>query len=156
MAFDKNAEAALVLAAKNLSKVITESVTGQPAKDVLGIVGTVLVNEIKLTLSQPGTGRVYGNHQASAPGEPPAVDTGQLRNSITADTGQDEIGPYVDVGSSLEKAAYLEFGTSTIDPRPFMRPSVEVATPKMADELARGIVRAQQESIAKMPRSIKF
>lgn len=156
MAFDPGAEAALAAATKNLNKVIAESLKGGAAAHALDVVGNVLVNQIKVTLSQPGTGRTYGSHQASAPGEPPAVDTGQLRNSIAAAHGQDEIGPYVDVGSNLEKSVYLEFGTSDMDPRPFMRPSIELAAQEMAHALATGIVEAQKAAIAKMPKQIKF
>lgn len=156
MAFDASGPAALEAATGALSKVIAESAKGQAGREVLDTVGVVLVNEIKLTLSQAGTGRVYGNHQASAPGEPPAVDTGQLRNSISAESGEDDIGPYVDIGSNLEKAGYLEFGTSDMDPRPFMRPSVETALPQMADAVAAGLAAAQRAAIAKMPKTIEI
>lgn len=153
-------DAALQAASANLAKVINESAIGLPARDALDIAGVVLVNEIKQQLSHPGSGEVYVHggveHQASAPGEPPAVDTGQLRNSISSTSGEDASGPYVDVGTNLEKAGYLEFGTSTIEPRPFMRPAIESATPKMAQALADGITRAQRIALAKMPRAIEL
>ena len=44
--------------------------------------------ESKSLMSGPRHGRIYVRrgiaHQASAPGEPPAVDTGKLKNSITS------------------------------------------------------------------------
>lgn len=149
-----DARAGLDAAARILSEVINESARGIGAQETLDIVGVVLVNEIKIQLSQAGAGRVYGRHQASAPGDPPAVDTGQLRNSIISETGEDSLGPYVDVGSNLEKAEWLEFGTSNMEARPFMRPAVELAVDQMADALAAGIVEAQRQAIARMPKTI--
>lgn len=76
----------------------------------------------KANLSRPGTGRIYGKHQASAPGEPPAVDTGRLRNATQADTqvrrdGDDIVGRVV---ANDEKAHALEVGTERMAPRPFL------------------------------------
>ena len=97
-----------------------------------------LEGEIKRTLSQPGTGRIYGRHQASAPGDPPAVDTGRLRNSI-AHTRPQWNGWEVsaEVGTNVEYAAALEFGTSRILPRPYMRPALEKARPRIEARLRR-------------------
>lgn len=101
----------------------------------------VLRNEIVEQLSQPGKGRTYeferefqtangirqvgarrsAPHTASAPGDPPAVDTGRLRQSITAL----KIGPgHWRVGTNVKYAIFLEFGTRRIAPRPFVRTAV--------------------------------
>lgn len=56
----------------------------------------------------------------SSPGEPPGVDTGTLKNSIKAeklDTFSWAIGTKVDY------APFLEFGTTRMAPRPFMGPA---------------------------------
>jgi len=86
---------------------------------------------VKTLLSQPGQGRTYQRHgvvhRASAPGQPPAVDTGQLRQSITHQLGKDAESLYADVGTNLEKARFLEFGTSTIAARPFLVPALPAA-----------------------------
>lgn len=79
----------------------------------------------KTLLSQPGTGRIYSRgknvtHQASAPGEPPAPDTGRLRASVVTEvlrSGWDVVG-YVSVNT--EYAAKLELGTEKIRRRPFL------------------------------------
>ena len=76
----------------------------------------------KANLSRPGTGRIYGTHQASAPGEPPAVDTGRLRNATQADTqvrrdGDDIVGRVV---ANVDYAHALEVGTERMAPRPFL------------------------------------
>ncbi|BDP42923.1 hypothetical protein DAETH_28920 [Deinococcus aetherius] len=102
-----------------------------------------LRNEVVEQLSQEGKGRTYefereflkGDgttakvgqrrgvpHTASAPGDPPAVDTGRLRQSIVAL----KIAPgRWRVGTNVEYAFWLEFGTRRIAPRPFMRPAAE-------------------------------
>lgn len=64
-------------------------------------------------LSQPGTGRKYGKHRASAPGSPPAPDTGRLRGATQADVqatreGDTWTGRIV---SNVEYAAVLEGGS---------------------------------------------
>lgn len=80
-----------------------------------------LRNGVVEELSKPGKGRTYGRHTASAPGDPPAVDTGRLRQSITAL----KITPgHWRVGTNVEYAIYLEFGTRRVAPRPFFRPAV--------------------------------
>lgn len=137
----------------------------------LRAMGVELVAAIKEELSKPGTGRwyrrprrdkagkirrsksgktIYGKpHRASAPGEPPAVDTGALRNSIH----------YVErrglgiVGTNMRKAPALEFGTNTagksrkvrIAKRPFFRP----AKARVEKKLGRTIAQALKVSIPK-------
>jgi phage gpG-like protein len=57
----------------------------------------------------------------------PNVITGRLRNSITWRLGEDEHGPYAEVGSAVEYAAYVELGTSRAPAYPFLRPALEAA-----------------------------
>lgn len=74
------------------------------------------------------SGRWYGNHRASAPGEAPAMDSGLLANTI----GVSSV-PGVDndlaamVVANADYAPHLEFGTSRMAPRPFLRPAFERA-----------------------------
>ena len=79
------------------------------------------------------SGRIYsksashGRHQASSPGEAPAVDTGFLRSSIGVRmTGQTS----AEVTVGAEYGAGLEFGTAHILPRPFMVPAADAARPE--------------------------
>jgi HK97 gp10 family phage protein len=51
------------------------------------------------------------------------VDTGRLRSSITSTPGKDHLGPYVEIGTNVEYAAPVEFGTSTMEAQPFLRPA---------------------------------
>jgi hypothetical protein len=72
-------------------------------------------------------GRIYRlpggqMHQASAPGEPPAILFGTLHGSIDLDfpkPGQ------AFVYTTDEKAPYLEFGTIYMEPRPWLEPAAE-------------------------------
>lgn len=66
--------------------------------------------------------------KASAPGQPPAVRTGLLRRSwqtsFQAATPAKQGNRYVaTVGSSVKYAAWLEFGTKTMQARPYVRPA---------------------------------
>jgi HK97 gp10 family phage protein len=74
----------------------------------------------------PKTGRVYKRgkvyHQASAPGEAPANDLGNLVNKVKAEMTEEL------VASTLSLAPYsihLEYGTRKMAARPFLRPAGE-------------------------------
>ena len=93
-----------------------------------------LTNQVKKTLTGQRSGRLYRvagtvtgqRYQASAPGEPPAVRTGRLRNDIkyvVFHTGGFNVRGLV--GSTLAYAAPLEMGTSRIRRRPFLRVTFE-------------------------------
>ncbi len=124
-----------------LRKVLRAGRAGTP-RDAKRI-GVLLVDALKLKLSQPGTGRVYRRggvaHQASAPGEPPAVDYGTLRASIAADASRVADGAEVKVGSGVEWAVYTEFGTRYMAMRPWMRPVMAASTTMIRKEWADGI-----------------
>lgn len=84
--------------------------------------------EMKTSMSGTKSGLVYTrggrSHQASAPGEAPAIDIGNLVNSIFSEKS----GPgEALVGAHAEYGVYLEFGTSRMAPRPFLRPALEKA-----------------------------
>lgn len=67
-------------------------------------------------------------HHPSFEGNAPAVDTGTLRRSITFEVEETENGASGKVGSILQNPAYgreLEYGTSKVKPRPWLRPALE-------------------------------
>lgn len=104
-------------------------------------------------ISPPKTGRIYPSkgrkgamHQASAPGEFPAADTGRLHQSIT--TVPTENGPTrfaVQTGSNVKYATYLELGTGKLAPRPFMGPSFDENLEKNKARIRNAIVKAARE-----------
>lgn len=79
------------------------------------------------SMQQPGTGRRYGRHTASAPGRPPAVDTGRLVNDIRSEVHVDERGVVGTVGGSVDYLDDLELGTRHMEPRPVLRPALRAA-----------------------------
>ena len=93
-------------------------------------------------MNPPKSGRIYrrGNvaHQASAPGEAPATDTGALVNSAYTKKLAD--ADY-ETGFTVEYAAALEFGTAKIEPRPYLRPAVEAVKKAFLDAIKRIVER---------------
>ena len=85
------------------------------------------------------TGRIYkrGNitHQASAAGEYPATDTGQLISGISNKFTNKGLRGRVESRAPYSMA--LEFGTRLIEARPFLQPSLEAVRPKIRELLAK-------------------
>lgn len=105
----------------------------------LNLITLSLQRRIKNKLSKPGSGKMYGNHQASAKGEPPAARTGNLRNSwtVAAKVSKPRMhgtvmkmtyGPGM-IGGAAKYAWALEYGhvysDRVLDERPYVRPSIE-------------------------------
>ena len=112
-------------------KTNVKEVLAATSGDRLGravMVGALIFEaEVKgLMQSASPSGRMYGSHRASAPGEPPAIDTAAYINSIqtqlaestattaTAESGTDEI-----------LGIWLEYGTRKMAARPHFRPSFD-------------------------------
>jgi HK97 gp10 family phage protein len=89
-------------------------------------VESVIEEADSLMRETPRTGREYRRgkvtHIASSPGNPPAIDTGRLRQGLRTEYNQADLsGTAI---ASTEYAASLEFGTEKMAPRPFMRPAL--------------------------------
>lgn len=112
---------------------------------------------VRGSLSRPGLGRIYrvakgrktgktlrarGYHRASAPGQPPAVNTNRLRASWSVgniaqgnySTGDGFAFKYregktvvLQYGSNVPYARLLEYGTRRMKPRPYLKPSLASA-----------------------------
>ena len=92
-------------------------------------------NEIRNTIIQSmargkKTGRWYRKkggkrHRASAPGEAPAVDTGELMSRIIYDVRELEMEVEVGAEAGAPYAVYLEEGTDRMGARPWLTPAVE-------------------------------
>jgi len=103
----------------------------------------VLEGFIKQSMQASHHGRIYSRggrtHQASAPGETPAIDLGHLVNSIESSL-IDSTSSQVATDSDI--APFLEFGTSRMEARPFMRPA--------ADEHEEDVVQAVSKAIMQL------
>lgn len=83
-------------------------------------------------------------HHPSQVFNPPAVDTGTLRRSITYNVD----GLKGEVGSTLKDVpygAYLEYGTSRMKPRPWLKP----ATDKNRAEIQKLLTNAMIKGVSK-------
>lgn len=97
----------------------------------------LIQSDLRQTMSKAGTGKKYPGlkYRSSAPGRPPAVQTGFLRNSWQ--TGQPKrvrthrlIGWAL--GSAVPYARILEFGGKRMFPRPYLRPAIGRMYPKVS------------------------
>lgn len=95
--------------------------------------GLIVAGKAKERIQRgPHTGKIYEKynprrtHQASAPGQSPATDTGFLVSNIKHKTvqrnGQDL---EMVVASSAPYSDFLEFGTRNMAERPFLQPSLD-------------------------------
>lgn len=82
------------------------------------------------------TGRWYGSHQASAPGESPANWTGLLVETINRKP-VDGYQLLWEIGANAEYAGYLEEGTRRMAPRPVWVPSLNEEADRFIDKVSR-------------------
>lgn len=85
--------------------------------------------DVKRSFPKVGTGRVYSKgkgkiHIASAPGQPPAIDIGNLQSSIQSKVQVRGLNVIGEVGSDMPYSLYLEVGTRTMAKRPYLMPTV--------------------------------
>tara|TARA_R100000963_G_C4577067_1_gene59634 strand:+ start:81 stop:530 length:450 start_codon:yes stop_codon:yes gene_type:complete len=83
-------------------------------------------------------------HRASAPGEAPASDTGNLVSKIIVkQLTKDKVA----VESNANYSAYLEYGTSKMQPRPFMLPAFEKSKGAITKAVFNRVVRKIEELV---------
>lgn len=110
--------------------------------------GRLIVEEAKSSMSlSPATGKTYGDHVASSPGNPPRVDTEDLINTVKSKPEQFSkedpeyrIGVFKESGQA-EKAIWLEFGTKKMEARPFMRPAYLKKRKQILSNIRRALIR---------------
>lgn len=119
------------------NKIVTKKIRQAVMRGVAKTANRVKAKAVGLILHAPATGRVYIRrgvaHQASAPGEPPASDTGTLARSIDVDLEPKKLRAIIKAQTKYAKG--LEFGTPTIEPRPFMRPALNQEKKKLDDDV---------------------
>lgn len=99
-----------------------------------------MVSEIKLSFGTSPAGESYQRggvtHVASQAGYPPNVDTGALSGSIRWERDGALKRKIMD---GVEYGLWLEDGTESIRPRPFMGPAFDWAAANIEDDAARNL-----------------
>lgn len=94
------------------------------------------------------SGRTYRRrsvtHQASAPGEFPKTDTGQLVSSLFFRVGADKLSAFF--GTKLAYGKYLEYGTSRMAARPWLRPTFKANVDKVTARVRAAVNEALRKA----------
>lgn len=103
--------------------------------------GQIVENEAALSITN---GAASGKgHVASKPGEPPNADTHVLDRSIETT----QRGPMlVEVSANAPYASALEFGTSRMSERPYMRPARDKTKKEVIDLVTKAVARVVKRS----------
>ena len=100
-------------------------------------IGIIEQHWVDLLTTGSRSGRVYRRrgvaHQASAPGEPPASDTGNLLNSRIIELIPDEIAARMRITAAY--APHLEYGTKNMEPRPSARVAASGSAPDVRNAI---------------------
>jgi hypothetical protein len=116
-----------------------QTVVKQARKHIKGFMQAVIA-QMRALMRQPKTGRVYRfrgrPHQASAPGEAPAIRSRRLSRAIRDFFADDQTG-VIEVDTPY--AQHLEYGAprANLEPRPFARPAIKT----VRDQFNRGGLR---------------
>ena len=128
---------------KNLEKKLTVKATAK-TKSLIKRATMIVENSAKQSIQAGGNGETVQRynptrtHTQSKPLNPPATDTGYLVSQITMSVKQEQNGTVV--GQIISAAPYskaLEFGTVTMQPRPFMQPALNKNKNKIVEMFVR-------------------
>jgi HK97 gp10 family phage protein len=95
-----------------------------------------------IVVEREAKGLFKGRDDESVSGEPPRVDTGRLRASITHRLEKDSDGPAAYVGTNVEYAEDVEHGTSKTWPHPFLKPALDMNKQEIQAAIAKAIQEA--------------
>jgi HK97 gp10 family phage protein len=102
--------------------------------------GTVIIKEMRrLMTEEPKSGRLYGTHRASAPGEPAASDTGRLVKSFLSKITKENDRIVLTINSDQPHFKWVEQGTTKMEKRPVVPPAVKNMTPQIIRLIAQEI-----------------
>lgn len=114
----------------------------------------VIQKRARIAMAQPKSGMSYSRggraHVASAPGEAPAIDTGNLTNSLqvkrlSATQQSAESACF----TNAEYAAMLEYGTRRMAGRPFLRPAMDEGKAEIEAVIVVTLQRAINRAVSK-------
>ena len=108
-------------------KGLSRALAPAAKKNIILFLEKVAAN-IKRLMRLPKTGRRYGKHRASAPGEAPAIKSKKLIRSIGQPTLK---GLQGSLKITAPYATFLEDGTRNMAARPFVKPSVDAIIQEM-------------------------
>lgn len=115
-----------------------------PTRKAIRKGGLMIRRTATTSIRRKGKGRLYTrgtiDHRASAPGDPPASDTGRLLGSI--EMVLFDGGLAAEVGTGLEYGRFLEFGTSKMAARPFLQPAWDKHRKQIVNEVANEMNKA--------------
>ncbi len=109
------------------SSVYLEAYKENLAGFTLLMQGPVMADLVRRAIKVEASAKSGWGAPPGPPGGKPGVRTGTLRRSITWKPGADAESPFVDIGSNVLYAPYVEHGTSRMEARPFLRPALEAA-----------------------------
>ena len=136
---------------KNLDKVLSQlsrlnKELEKPFQEVVKGGGQLIRAEaVKSIQSGAKSGIVYEkynprrSHRSSAPGQAPASDTGNLVSKIRVKQKNPNT---TQVESGADYSAFLEYGTSKMQPRPFLFPAFEKSRAKITQAVFNRVVTA--------------
>ena len=111
-----------------LKKIINQ------AENLVSESSVYMAEEMKKSITSGAkSGRRYGSHTSSAPGQAPANWTGQLLKSIKVQKMKGISFVYI----TAKYAEFLEFGTSKMRARPFIIPAFIKTKKYIQDKLKR-------------------
>lgn len=115
-----------------------ESAVGDLAGEKLRLIALLVQQKMVTSFTGRPSGGGGARHVPSAPGEPPAVDTGNLRSSVLweLDNGTSSLSPGTGAGATTARIGvpehaiyglYLEVGSekTNLEARPWMVPAVD-------------------------------
>lgn len=127
-------------------------------RPALNDTGIELVNEVRRSMASTrrDPSRVYRRgrrvHVASAPGSAPAPDTGRLSSSYGWRVTSLGVGWLLEVGTAVEYAPHLEFGTSRMAPRPHLRPAVAKTAVRIGAVIAARVAKGERAAASTVGR----